>query len=63
MPFRSAKASEIEIVKMVRGDTSDTWTVLLSFRSGGEEVMVTLDIQEGKIVSAAEDVGAPEVKD
>ncbi len=61
--FRSAKASEIEIVKMVKGDAPDTWTILLSFKSGGEEVVAALDIHEGKIASGIEETNHPDVKD
>lgn len=62
-PFKLAKASDIEIVKIIKGEAPNTWTVLLNFESGGEKVMATLDIQEGKVVSSLGDASFLDDKD
>jgi len=63
LPFRTAKASDIEVVKIIKRKAPDAWTVLLSFKSGGEEVMAALDIQEGEIVSGFEVEASQAAKD
>jgi hypothetical protein len=49
--FKLPKASDIEIVKIIKGERPDTWKVVMNFESGGEKGEAALDIQEGKAVS------------
>ncbi len=63
VPFRTAKASDVEVVKIIKRKAPGVWTILLSFKSGGEEVMAALDIQEGEIVSGVEDNASQDAED
>jgi hypothetical protein len=61
--FKLPKASGIEVVKIIKRKAADTRTVLLNFKSGGEKIMATLDIQEGKIASGVDDADTLDIDD
>jgi hypothetical protein len=62
-PLKLAKAPDVEVVKMIRGEEPGAWKVVLSFSSGGDKVLASLDIHRGKIVSKAEDETALGIKE